>query len=354
MRKILLYLLLLTHALVANKPYATEDVFFENGAITLAGTLTIPTEKKPTYVALLVSGFGPNDRDQHIYGHKTLLVLADHLAKHGIASLRYDKRGIGKSTGQYQLATTKDFADDALAGVQYLTKKFPKVGLIGHSEGGAIATVVAAKSQDIAFVVSMAGPAVSGEEVLYEQGRLLQKAIGIDQQKIEEDRKLREEMFAVVKSESDFQVIEQKLKLLTTKHFSSPRHASTQANEGLAVLHPGNVDLTIRQICSPWFRYFLTFDSSEYLKDVEAPFLALGAEKDLQVPPHQSLPAVAKTLHAAKKTNYEVKKLPHLNHLFQTCQTGAISEYSKIEETIAPSALQAITDWISVNPASST
>jgi len=330
-------------------PYHTEEVSFENGEISLAGTLTLPKGKNAFPTVLLIAGAGPSDRNQFGYGHKTFLVLADHLAQCGIASLRFDKRGVGGSTGEYHLATSGDFASDALSGIEYLKtlKQVHNIGVVGHSEGGAIAAVVAAESEDVAFVVSMAGPAVSGEKLLYEQGLILQKAVGIDQKRIKEDRKLRQKVFAIIKKEDNFQEIEKNIRKVVGKHFAkSSSHAKTTAAEGIAVLHPSNIEELLTRIVSPWFRYFLTFDSSKYLKQVQVPILALGAEKDLQVPPHQNIPAVEKALKSAKHTNFTIKVLPNLNHMFQTCQTGAISEYSSIEETIAPTALHTISDWI--------
>ncbi|NGX26472.1 MAG: Esterase EstD [Chlamydiae bacterium] len=332
-------------------PYHTEEVSFKNSAadVILSGTLTLPKGKGPFPVTLLIAGSGPCDRDQSGFGHKPFLVLSDHLVRRGIATLRFDKRGVEKSTGNYETATSGDFANDVLAGVEYLKtrKEIQQIGLIGHSLGGGIAPLVATNSKDISFLVLMAGPAVSGEEILYEQGVLLQRNLRISEERIKQDRKLREKVFAIVKQETDYKKVEQKIRTEMEKHFAAvPPDANASGSEGIAVIHPDHIEEMLKRITTPWFRYFLTYDPGEYLKLIKAPILALGAEKDLQIPPQQNLPVIAKILKEAKHSDYTILKFPRLNHLFQTCKTGAISEYATIEETISPTALNAISDWI--------
>ncbi len=333
-------------------PYVTEEITYENSAanVSLSGTLTLPHGKGPFPFVLLIAGSGPCDRDETIYGHKPFLVLSDHLARLGIGSLRSDKRGIGKSTGNYQTATSADFASDVLAGIKYLKtrKEFVsrKMGLIGHSEGGTIATMVAAQSKEIAFVVMMAGPVVSGEEILYEQGIIRLRNLGISEENIQKDKALREKMFAIVKKQPDCKKLKQQLRSGLETYFASAPKEEKVAAEGIGIIHPDNMEEIIERIATPWFRYFLTLDPTKSLKKVKAPILALGAEKDLQVPSNQNLPVIIKTLKSAKHKDFTVKELPAHNHLFQTCQTGAVSEYATIEETLSPLTLNTISNWV--------
>jgi dipeptidyl aminopeptidase/acylaminoacyl peptidase len=313
-------------------PYDEEEITYENkaGGAKLAGTLTLPRGKGPFPVVLLITGSGPQDRDESLMGHKPFLVLADHLTRKGIAVLRVDDRGVGGSTGDMRNATTADFAGDALAGVEFL-KKHPRVdpkriGLAGHSEGGVIAPMVAAKSRDVAFIVLMAGTGVTGEQVLYTQSDLIIRAMGAPEEAVGKNRKLQETMFAIVKSETDPKVTAEKL----------------TAAVGTGAAAQGQAQMA----STPWFRYFLTFDPATALREVKCPVLAINGELDLQVSPTQNLPAIEKALKAGGNKDYTVKVLPKLNHLFQTATTGSVTEYGTIEETMSPVALEAISGWI--------
>ncbi|HWQ32377.1 MAG TPA: alpha/beta hydrolase [Blastocatellia bacterium] len=337
-------------------PYREEEVSYENKAaegVRLAGTLTLPKSQGPFPAVLLITGSGPQDRNEALLGHKPFLVLADHLTRQGIAVLRVDDRGIGKSTGKFSLATSEDFASDALAGIEYLKSRpeiNPKqIGLIGHSEGGLIAPMVAAKSKDVAFIVLMAGPGVTGEEILYEQGALMSRAAGAKEDAIEENRKTQAAMFAIVKSEKDAAAAEKQLREMFAKQLAElPEEQRKQAIASQAA-----IEAQIKQVNSPWFRYFLTYDPRPTLRQVRIPVLAVNGELDLQVPPKQNLPEIDKALKAAGNRDYKLVELPKLNHLFQTAQTGGFAEYEKIEETISPTALNTISDWILARTAKS-
>ncbi|GAI94382.1 unnamed protein product, partial [marine sediment metagenome] len=199
-------------------PYIEEELVYENkeAGITLAGTLTLPPGKSPSPVVLLISGSGPQDRNETIYNHRPFLVLADYLTRQGIAVLRVDDRGVGKSTGDFSQATSEDFASDVLAGIEYLkTRKeinLEQIGLIGHSEGGLIAPMVAVKSSDVAFIILMAGTGLTGEEILYLQGALIYRAMGISEEDIIKNRQFNEKIFSLVKEEKDKKTIEEKLR----------------------------------------------------------------------------------------------------------------------------------------------
>ncbi|HEX7401745.1 MAG TPA: alpha/beta hydrolase [candidate division Zixibacteria bacterium] len=329
-------------------PYEAREVSYENkqAGITLAGTLTLPKTGAPFPAVLLITGSGAEDRDETVLGHRPFLVLADYLTRRGIAVLRVDDRGVGKSTGSTAKATSEDFAQDALAGVEYLKslKEInPKqIGLIGHSEGGIIAPLVAEKSPDVAFIVMMAGTGVTGEQILYLQSALIYKAEGVSDETIAKDRKLKEQIFAVIKQESDSAAAAKKMRQLMDDAMAQMEEKEKQALS----YSPDMVDMSIQQLLVPWFRYFLTFDPKPTLMKVKCPVLAINGEKDLQVPPKENLPAIEEALKAGGNPDITVKELPGLNHLFQTAETGSPMEYSKIEETISPDALDTIGNWI--------
>lgn len=315
-------------------PYEEEDVTFENKAagVKLAGTLTRPRTKDPVPAVLLIAGSGPNTRDEAVFGHRPFLVLADYLTRQGFAVLRYDKRGIGSSTGDFAQATTVEFADDALAGVDYLKQRKEidpaKIGLIGHSEGGIIAPIVASRSKDVAFIVLMAGTGLTGEQILYLQGALIAKAMGAKPEAVARQKALQEQMFTIAKQEKDPATAEKKKKAGDPEKFAQAQ---------------------IKTVLSPWMRYFLIYDPATALKEVNCPVLAINGEKDLQVPPKENLPAIEAALKAGGNKDYTIKELPGLNHLFQAATTGAPSEYSQIEITIDPVALKTMGDWISAH-----
>jgi pimeloyl-ACP methyl ester carboxylesterase len=340
-------------------PYFEKQVAYDNkaGGSHLAGTLTLPRSGGPFPVALLITGSGQQDRDEALMGHRPFLVLADYLTRRGIAVLRVDDRGVGGSTGEVARATTEDFAGDVLAGVEYLkTRKEidpKKIGLIGHSEGGIIAPMCAAKSKDVAFIVLMAGSGVPGEEILYEQSALILKAMGASAEMIAQQRKAQEQMFAILKREKDNGKAEKALRKVYSEvqihPTPDPAKAATATKQkpGEKADHlPAGQEAGLHMMLSPWFRFFLTYDPRPALRKATCPVLAINGEKDLQVPPKENLPAIEAALKEGVNRDYTIKEIPKLNHLFQTCQTGAPSEYAQIEETFSPTALQVIGDWI--------
>ncbi|HKD78627.1 MAG TPA: alpha/beta fold hydrolase [Candidatus Angelobacter sp.] len=316
-------------------PYRAEDVKYENksAGITLGGTLTLPQGKGPFTTVLLITGSGPQDRDEALLGHRPFLVLADYLTRKGIAVLRVDDRGVGESTGDFNAATTADFATDVEAGVAYLKTRpevdTHKIGLVGHSEGGVIAPMVAARNRDVAFIVMMAGTGVPGDQVIAEQTRLIMEAGGATHEAAEKRAAKELERLTLVKQEKDPAVLEQKLR----KTFAEK---APEAQIGTAIM----------LINSPWMRYFVNYDPAIALSKVTCPVLALNGAKDLQVSPEQNLPPIRRALEAAGNKHFEIVELPGLNHLFQTAKTGSPSEYAQIDETIAPVALETISGWI--------
>jgi uncharacterized protein len=319
-------------------PYREEEVSFENpkAGAKFAATLTLPPGQGPFPAVLLITGSGLQDRDETILGHRPFLILADYLTRRGIATLRADDRGVGGSTGDVAGATTADFAEDARAGVAYLktrTEIDPKrIGLVGHSEGATIASIAATQSSDVDFIVMLAGMGVVGEDVLYLQGWRQLQAQGFPQEMVARERALQEGFFAAVKEEKDDAAAEKRIRDVCR---ASGKNSSEE-----------EITATVKEITSPWFRYFLAFDPRPVLQKVRCPVLALSGEKDTQVTPKENAPAVEAALKAAGNKDYTVRVLPGLNHLFQTCRTGTVAEYGQIEETFAPSALGIIGDWI--------
>ena len=317
-------------------PYRSEDVSYENKSapgVTLAATLTLPHGKGPFPAVLLITGSGPQDRDEALLGHRPFLVLSDYLTRHGIAVLRADDRGVAKSTGNFATATTADFATDAEAGIAYLKTRpeinIHKIGLIGHSEGAVIAPMVTAHNHDVAFIVMMAGTGVPGDAVLAEQAKLILEAKGVPAEKAARQGQIQLEVLELAKEEKDPAVLEKKL------------------HEKLGAEVPeAQIGAAIQTINTPWMRYFITYDPAMALSKVTCPVLVLNGEKDLQVSPQQNLPVIRKALEAAGNKHFEIVELPGLNHLFQTAKTGSPAEYSQIEETIAPVALDKIASWI--------
>lgn len=336
-------------------PYDEEEVVYHNekDRVQLAGTLTLPRSKRPFPAVLLITGSGPQDRNESLLGHKPFLVLADHLTRLGIAVLRVDDRGTFKSTGNFNEATSEDFAADALAGVEYLKTRreiAPKqIGLIGHSEGGLIAPLLAARSGDIAFIVMMAGPGLSGEQILYRQADMISRASGVSDELIALNRGAQERMFAIIKQEKDSVIAEQRIReeaKIFREAAVGTRAEGNEEQQRAVNLISAAIEVQAKLVVKPWFRFFLTYDPRSALMKVRCPVLAINGEKDLQVPAEENLTAIRQALEAGGNKDYTTVSLPNLNHLFQTCRTGALSEYMQIEETISPAALETISKWI--------
>jgi uncharacterized protein len=325
-------------------PYQEEIVKFENkkDRITLAGTLTLPTpsDKKPP-VVILISGSGPQDRDESFAGHKPFLILSDYLTRNGIAVLRYDDRGFGESTGNFAEGTTADFATDVLSAIDFLKNRTDidtnKIGLIGHSEGAIIAPMVANLSKDIAFIVMLAGTGTTGKEVSLTQAMDYRNFPVADEKQYESYVKSAIE---IASSKKEVEVVKSELT------------AFYQNSEFLASLLPPNVDKEefIENLVStrttPWIRYFYNYNPVDEIRKINIPAFALYGSNDTQVPPKYHLQPVKDALAASKSKKHEVVLLEGLNHLFQESKSGRISEYAQIEQTFAPQALEKISAWI--------
>ena len=340
-------------------PYIETNVTFPSIAkgITLAGTLTVPKGPGPFPTAIFVSGSGGQDRDETLLGHKPFHVLADQLARLGIASLRYDDRGVGLSTGDQATGTSKDFANDAEGAVRFLKTaaniKRNKIGFVGHSEGGLIAPMVAARNQDVAFVVMLAGPGVPGKDVILKQSEAIMKTMKASPADIKKSRDSQLKIIAAVEAvvrKNPSKPDANKLPAALKKETDALIASLSPADQAEAKKNRAMVDAQVQQYATPWFRYFLSYDPRPALRKVKVPVLVLNGEKDVQVIASQNVPEVEKALRAGGNQRVTVRLMPGLNHLFQHSDTGSPQEYGSIDETFAPEAIKEITAFIrSVN-----
>lgn len=311
--------------------------------VKLAGTLTLPKGEGPFPLVIPISGSGPQDRDETIYGHKPFFVLADHLAKHGIATFRYDERGIGKSTGDFANATSEDFARDVEAIIDNL-KKDQRIDsrwifLVGHSEGGYVAPMVASRRDDVAGIILLAGSGVPGRQIVLDQTRRIAQAAGADEGALADQETLLKTAFELIESGevNDDQFVDVLIEK-TRERLPEDRREQFRI--------PPIAKVTLSQLNSPWFRFFLDYDPATALSKVKVPVLVLFGDKDLQVHPDLNVPPIREALKNNHHPATQVKILPGLNHLFQPSETGSPTEYVQIETTIDPVVLKEISDWI--------
>ncbi len=356
-------------------PYTAKEVIIINkqAGVELSGTLTLPNSPAPYPGVILITGSGPQNRDEELLGHKPFLVLSDFLTRNGIAVLRFDDRGIGKSTGDFTSATTLDFASDVSSAVDFMkqlsladisTNEFLRnpdngerilppemaaplilpsnLGLIGHSEGGLIASIVASERTDISQIVLLAGPGLTGEKILLMQSALIARASGEDEKSIAQAEKTNKTIYGIIKDTPDNAAASEKIKEVMLKQ------AVEQKTGDKEKIPAEDLNLQIAQLTTPWFRFFLTYDPATALSKVKCRVLALNGSLDMQVPPAENLKAIDNALRAGRNQSYKVIELPGLNHLFQTAETGSPSEYAKIGETISPTVLDKILEWINI------
>ena len=327
-------------------PYASEDVTYENGDVTLAGTLTIPGGDGPFPAVVLLSGSGPQNRDEEIFDHRPFFVIADYLARGGIAVLRSDDRGVGGSTGSLAESTTAVFAADALAAVAFLRGRDriapDRIGLLGHSEGALAAPMAAAESRDVAFLVLLAPPGVPTPDLLALQAEKLYRAEGESEESIKEHVEINRLLTAATMRDGERDAARAEIEALIRRQVDLMPPESRPAGDALEHMVRANVD----QLFSPWFQYFLRIDPRVALGKVTVPVLALCGTLDLQVVDTQNLPAIEAALAEAGNRDVTTRSLPGLNHLLQHATTGTVSEYGEIDETIAPEVLELIYEWI--------
>jgi pimeloyl-ACP methyl ester carboxylesterase len=328
-------------------PYKSEEVKFTNqvASIDLTGTLTIPDGEGPFPGVIMISGSGPQNRNEELMGHKPFLVIADYLSRHGIAVLRYDDRGVGQSQGTPLNATSADFAGDAEAALLFLKTRNDidpgTIGLAGHSEGGLITSIVAAANPSVAFVISLAGTGVPGDQILYRQIEDISLLSGQDKKEIKAGIAINKKMLDVLKKESDNEKAQNLIQEVYKKKLSKQKSSPEEIDKALKQL---NVNLS--PVSYNWYRFFIMTDPADYWKKVKCPVLAMNGEKDLQVNAGVNLNEIEKAVMSGGNRNVTAISLPGLNHLFQHCKTGLPSEYGEIEETFSPEALKIISDWI--------
>jgi hypothetical protein len=329
-------------------PYRSEEVTFENpaGGVKLAGTLTLPENGEKFPVVILISGSGPQDRNETVFGHKPFWVISDYLTRKGIAVLRYDDRGTASSTGDFSKATTVDLASDASAAVEYLRTRTDidkkKIGLCGHSEGGEIAPMIASTRKDIDFIVLLAGPGMPGRELLLLQQQLICKKQGFSDEKLLQVYKQNKGAFDIIVDGTDYESTTVKLK----EYFLKLVGESPASEKPAGVSDEELAEKTTEQLAGMWLQYFIKYDPAPALRKVRCPVLALGGSNDLQVPAKENLTAIKSALDKGGNKNVTIREYPSLNHLFQECKTGLPTEYGAIEQTISPQVLDDISGWI--------
>jgi len=329
-------------------PYYSEEVTFKNlkDNITLAGTLTLPSKDGNFPVVVLITGSGPQNRDEELMGHKPFLILSDYLTRNGIGVLRYDDRGTNASTGNFGTATTFDFATDVESAVSFLkTRKeidLKHIGLIGHSEGGIIAPIVAVHDQDIRFIVLMAGTGISGDKLLLLQQKSIGSASNLKKDVLSESAEINRGLYDIVLQSTNNDT----LKKQVTDYLKTAIASSKDKEIPKGMTVDDIIKQQVAVITSPWMITFIKYDPSIILEKVKCPVLALNGDKDLQVSSKVNLPAIEKALKKGGDKNVSIVELPGLNHLFQECTTGLPKEYSEIAQTISPVALKTISEWI--------
>ncbi len=322
------------------QPYLSKFVTFENAeakGVVLAGTLTLPEGKGPFPAAILISGSGPQDRDETFMGHKPFAVIADHLTRNGIAVLRYDDRGVEQSTGDFHSATSLDFASDANAAFHYLAKleniSSNAIGMIGHSEGGVIAPLASDNNNDLAFIVLLAGPGVNTLDLMLAQQRAIAKSQNIPEEKVEKIQLISRQIMEQVRdSKSEDSAIKAVSKILSEKNLAL---IDTEPEQKLALLE---------SYTNPWYRYFMSYNPAKHFNNEDLPILALYGELDVQVTAKENLAGLTNILQGHRDAT--IKLLPSLNHMFQQAQTGSMDEYRQIEQTFSPEALSLMSDWL--------
>ncbi len=321
-------------------PYRSEEVTFKNpvaGAVTLAGTLTLPEGAGPFPAAVLITGSGPQDRDQTLLGHKAFAVLADHLTRHGVAVLRYDDRGVGASSGEFASATSADFASDARAAVPFLLTR-PEIdrkgiGFVGHSEGGMVAQIAAASDDNIQFVIMLAGPGTDMMQLARSQARLLGLSQGATEEDIARMGPVMADVFAAVVESTSAEDARGRVRTVLTAEALATLKAPESRREVL-----------VQQLANDWNRYLLQYRPAAFLSRIRVPILALNGTLDRQVPPDENLSGIKAAL--GHNGDVTIRRVDGVNHLFQTARTGAIGEYADIEETISPVVLSIVSEWI--------
>jgi hypothetical protein len=331
-------------------PYRQEEVTIQNGPIVLAGTLTVPATPGAHPAVVLITGSGPQNRDEDVFGVKPFRMIADHLTRAGIAVLRCDDRGVGGSTGSVPKSTTADFAEDALAQVRYLETRpdidKAHIGLLGHSEGGLAAPIAAATSKSVAFIVLMSGPALTGEKIMLAQAELLAAVERLPEEQVRANADLQRMMFAAVRSGTGWEAVtEAGEKLALSAIARLPEEQRKMMGDPQAVARQ-QIAAQVASARSPWFKFFLDYDPAPTLAKVQVPVLALFGGKDLQVPAEPNRRAMEEVFARSGLKDFRLVVMPGANHLYQEANTGSVSEYTKLKKEFLPGFLDLLTTWI--------
>jgi hypothetical protein len=321
-------------------PYEVKEVEFENAEdnIKIAGTLTIPEGDDDYPLIILLNGSGAQNRDSEILGHKPFWVLADHLSRNGIATLRMDDRGVGGTGGEYGTASLFDFVADAQAALDYIKSQdlnISEIGVLGHSLGGAVATIMSSNSEDIDFMVLMASGGIKGDKLMLLQKAAIERKMGMTEMQVEASGKQIEGAYDIINENAD--KTNEELRLLVSNYFNGLYNGQAPATQLKAITD---------QLTAPWFVDYVRIDPADYLKNINCRVLALNGMNDLQVLPDENLAGIEKGLKLAENNQLTIKKYDKLNHLMQESETGMPQEYSTIEQTIAPVVLEDIANWI--------
>ena len=331
-------------------PYVEEEVTFRNGDITLAGTLTTPPAGAPFPAAVLITGSGPQNRDEELFGFKPFRIIADHFTRNGIAVLRYDDRGVGGSTGNVSESTSEDFAGDVVEAVKVLAARDDiasnRIGLVGHSEGGIVAPMVAANSENVAFIVLMAGTSVTGEEILFAQGDAIMRANGATDAQLQTQRETQSKMFDVMRTGEGMAELEADVRAQVRAGIDSLPAEQRAGIADVDAAIDAQVNGQLDAVRSQWFRFFLDYDPALALEKVDVPVLALFGELDLQVPPEVNKGPMEEALARSGNGDVTFFTFPRANHLFLTATTGSPNEYPTMEKVFVPGFLEMMSEWI--------
>ena len=331
-------------------PYKEEEVSIQTPAVKLGGTLTLPQGAGPHPAVVLITGSGAENRDEEVFGFKIFRLVADHLTRNGIAVLRCDDRGVGASSGSTAQSTSLDFADDALAQVAYLRTR-PEIdkahiGLLGHSEGGLIAPIAASRSTDVAFIILMSGPGLTGAEIMLAQSETVGRAAGMTDDQIKKNQVLQRQLFETVRTGKGWDEATAAVKAAIRTAIDALPEPQRQAIKDPEAIIQRQTDAQIAAVKSPWMKFFLDFDPATALAKVRCPVLATFGERDLQVPTAPNRAAMEKTFAASGFKNYRIEAFPRANHLYQDAPTGSVAEYATLKKEFVPGFLDLLVSWI--------
>lgn len=331
-------------------PYRQEEVQVTSGAVRLAGTLTLPAGAGPHPAVVLITGSGPQNRDEDVFGMQVFRLLADHLTRAGIAVLRCDDRGVGGSTGNVAQSTSADFADDALAQVGLLKGRndidAKRIGLIGHSEGGIVAPMAANRSADVAFVVLLSGPALTGEQIMLAQNELIGRVSRVPEEQIRKNGELQRKMFAAVRSGGELETVTAEVRALARESLERMPEAQRKALGDLDAAAARAAEQQVAGLKTPWFRYFLTYDPAPALEKLACPVLAVFAERDTQVPAEANREAMKAVFGRGGPRDHTIVVVARANHLYQDAVTGGPAEYATLKKEFVPGFADMVTTWI--------